>query len=95
MKESEKTALSLVLYSMVYIQGDLYSTELFSDDFCKGFREKFADKFHEDIRTSLEWVLQHGDYAVEEVLPMLKEKYSKEDIYYYLKEFHSRLSNCN
>ena len=94
LNESNKTALTLVLHSMIYMPKDLYTEDLFSENFCAGFRAQFYDAYHQDIRDALDWAMQNPDYPFDELLPLLKRRYSKADIYYYLQQFHNRLKKC-
>lgn len=94
MEETDKDALYLVVYSMIYMPEDLYSSNLFSENFCEGFRAKFDENSHSDIRVALRNAMDKPDFPYEEILPMLSEKYSRQDIYYYLSQFYDRLRNC-
>ena len=94
LNEKDKGCIMLVLYSMIYIPGDLYASDLFGTNFCSGFQNRFAETKHEGIKVALRKSIQLPDFPYEELLPLLMKKYSRKEIFYYLSEFHSRLEKC-
>lgn len=94
MNEKDKDALILVIYSLYYITTDLYSPNLFSEKFCEGFNAKFSTKFHSAIRIALGKAIQEPNFPYEELVPIVSERFSNGEIFYYLCEFEKHLNKC-
>ena len=92
--KEEFNSLHLVIYSMIYLNKDLYSEQIFADDFCENFKSNFYYEYHKPIKTMLEKAIHFPDYNYLSVNDIVKSKYNNKDIFHYLCLFHNCLKLC-
>jgi hypothetical protein len=92
--QEQQGGLNLVIYMMIYISDDIYSDNLFRNNFCENFKHSYTDKYHKPIQEALSIVTNYPEYDYSKINISVSQKYSNKDIYYYLCEFNKRIKLC-
>jgi hypothetical protein len=95
MNNRQLKIIGLLIYSTNYAsKNKLYTDELFSDNFCNGFKSQFSSFTPEETIIAINSVLEKGITNIMDNPLANTDNYNIDDIETYLIKFRDKLVQC-